>query len=341
MNAFFHRFISFLLLVLLLANVVVGQQVRGVEAVGFTVTEMDRSVEFYTHVLHFQKASDQEFVGEQIEHLKGVFGARVRVVRLRLGDETLQLSQYLAPEGRPIPVDSKSNDGWFQHVAIVVRDMDEAYAWLRKNNVRHASPGPQTLPTWNPNAGGIRAFYFRDPDGHNLEVLWFPEGKGAAKWHRATRELFLGVDHTAIVVRDTEASLVLYRDVLGMKVVGTSENYGPEQERLNNVFGARLRITSLRAESGAGIELLEYLAPKNGRPAPDDMRANDIAHWETLLTTDCAACGWKALTGRHVRLVSSDVEPENGDENRVGFAFADPDGHVLELISGNATEAKK
>lgn len=336
-----RRFGTLLFLFLLLASLATGQQVRGVEAVGFTVADLERSVDFYTHVLHFEKRSDAEFAGEQIEHLKGVFGARVRVVRLKLGDEVLQLSQYLAPEGRPIPADSKSNDLSFQHVAIIVRDMDEAYTWLRKNNVRHSSPGPQTLPAWNSNAGGIRAFYFRDPDGHNLEVLWFPQGKGSAKWHRVTNDLFLGIDHTAIVVRDTDASLAFYRDVLGLNIAGTSENYGPEQERLNNVFGARLRITSLRAENGPGIELLEYLAPKTGRPAADDLRANDIAHWETLLATDCLACAWKKLTSRHARLVSSDVEPVDEHAMRLGFAFADPDGHVLELTSNNTTRAEK
>src|SRR5262245_17083266 len=89
---------------------------------------------------------------------------------------------------------------------------------------------------------------------------------------RATRggtdRLFLGIDHTAIVVNSTEASLACYRDTLGLRVVGQSENYGPEQERLNNVFGARLRITTLRAPAGPGVELLEYLTPRDGRPAP-------------------------------------------------------------------------
>ncbi len=45
-------------------------------------------------------------------------------------------------------------------------------------------------------------------------------------------------------------------------MAGTSENHGLEQERLNNVFGARLRITALRAARGPGVELLEYLAPR-------------------------------------------------------------------------------
>ena len=50
------------------------------------------------------------------------------------------------------------------------------------------------------------------------------------------------------------------------------------------MFGARLRITTLRAADGPGVELLEYLAPRDGRPAPLDLRANDLAHWQTTMT---------------------------------------------------------
>jgi catechol 2,3-dioxygenase-like lactoylglutathione lyase family enzyme len=88
--------------------------------------------------------------------------------------------------------------------------------------------------------------------------------------------LFLGIDHTAIVVSDTDASLRFYHDVLGMRISGTSENYGTEQEHLNNVFGAHLRITALRATHGPGIELLEYLAPRTGRPLPSDTQPDDL-----------------------------------------------------------------
>ena len=87
--------------------------------------------------------------------------------------------------------------------------MDAAYARLRQQQGRARLAGPQRLPDWNPNAGGIRAFYFRDPDGHPLEILQFPPDKGDAKWHAPSRRLFLGIDHTAIVVADTEASLRL------------------------------------------------------------------------------------------------------------------------------------
>ena len=77
--------------------------------------------------------------------------------------------------------------------------MATAYARLRAAGVTHASTGPQRLPDWNANAGGIQAFYFRDPDRHFLEILQFPAGKGREIWQRNDR-LFLGIDHTAIVV---------------------------------------------------------------------------------------------------------------------------------------------
>jgi catechol 2,3-dioxygenase-like lactoylglutathione lyase family enzyme len=186
--------------------------VARVESVGFTVSNLERSLDFYTRVLPFVVVSDVEASGRPYELLSGVFGARARVVRLALGDEQIELTEYQAPRGRPLPSDMKPNDRGFQHVAMIVRDMDGAYEQLRRAGVEYGSTGPQRLPDWNCNAGGIKAFYFRDPDRHFLEILEFPAGKGLAKWHAAGRTtLFLGIDHTAIVVRDTDASLAFYR----------------------------------------------------------------------------------------------------------------------------------
>jgi len=308
--------------------------VEQVGAIGMTVSDMDASIDFYSRVLSFEKLSDVEVTGEDYERLEGVFGLRMRVVRMRLGDELIELTEYLAPKGRPVPVDSRSNDRWFQHIAIITSDMDKAYALLRQNKVEHTSTGPQRLPDWNKNAGGIKAFYFRDPDKHWLEILQFPEGKGDAKWQRKDR-LFLGIDHTAIVVSNTEASLKFYRDVLGLRIAGTSENYGTEQEHLNNVFGARLRITSLRAGSGGpGIEFLEYLAPRDGRPAPSDGRANDLFYWQTTLVVNAADSFAQNLLAENFRFVSPGVVTIS--DGRLGFSKGllarDPDGHVMALI---------
>ncbi|MEX2300659.1 MAG: VOC family protein [Bryobacterales bacterium] len=308
--------------------------VEAVDSIGVTVSDLDRSIEFFTKVLAFEKISEIETVGEQFEHLQGVFGARARVARLKLGDEVIELTEYLAPQGRPIPADMRSNDRWFQHIAIIVNDMDRAYQILRQHKVRHASTGPQRLPDWNPNAGGIKAFYFRDPDGHHLEILEFPTGKGNPKWQKPSDKIFLGIDHTAIVVSDTEASLRFYRDTVGMQVAGASENYGPEQERLNNVFGARVRITAMRAASGPGIEFPEYLAPGDGRPAPSDAHANDLLHWQTRLLSRSATEADQAMRAGKFAFVSPGVVAfrDGGPGFRNGLLVRDPDGHAVQIV---------
>ena len=317
--------------------------VRAVETVGMTVADMDRSVDFYSQVLAFTVVSDVEVTGTDVERLQGVFGLRMRVVRMRLGDEQIELTEYLAPRGRPIPPGTRSQDRSFQHIAIVTSDMASAYRRLRAHHVEHASTGPQRLPDWNPNAGGIEAFYFKDPDGHVLEAIHFPPGKGSPRWQcDGTRTgapsdcpLFMGIDHTAIVVADTAASLRFYGDLLGLVVAGTSENYGPEQEHLNNVAGAHLRITGLRAAAGPGLELLEYLAPRDGKPAPADLAANDVAHWETNVATADVDAAVARLRALRTPFVSPGAVTRRDDT--LGFHAAamvrDPDGHALRVVA--------
>jgi len=295
-----------------------------VDSVGIPVSDMERSRAFYRDVLGYREVADREVFGEPYERLFGVFGVRLHAVRMRLGDEFIELMQFQTPRGRPLPVDSRSNDRWFQHVAIIVRDMDEAYAALRAHHVGYASTAPQRLPDWNPNAGGIQAFYFRDPDNNNLEVLAFPPGKGQPKWQRKDA-LFLGIDHTAIVVRDTSRSLAFYRDLVGLSVAGSSENYGTEQEHLNNVRGAHLRITALRGPRGPGIEFLEYLAPADGRDIPADSRATDAWYWQINLdAADPARAGGEpvALPGRELGAAR-------------GVIVRDPDGHANFIHGAN------
>ncbi len=319
-----------------------AEMVRAVTGVAVTVDDLDRSVEWYTRVLDATVESTAEHSGESFERLVGVFGARARSATLRIGQERLLLIDYLTPTSRPFPADSRSNDRWFQHVAIIVRDMNEAYARLVSMGVNFASSGPQRLPDWNPNAGGISAFYFRDPDGHYLEVLHFPEGKGQDRWHSDGR-LFLGIDHTAIVVADTDASLRYYRDHLGMSVAGTSENYGPEQEHLNGVFAARLRITSLRAPTGPAIELLEYLTPRDGRDMPRDTRASDLWCWSVFMEVDDPGAMFEACRAAGGSPISPGAQPlEGGASSQALTALmaTDPDGHAL-LFTKSPTDDRR
>ena len=308
--------------------------VQAVGTVGITVSDMDRAIAFYTDALSFKKVSDIEVYGSEYENLLGLFGVRLRLVRMQLGTEEIELIEHITPQGQPIPIDSRSNDLWFQHIAIVVRDMEQAYQKLRKFDVTHVSTAPQKLPEYIEAAAGIEAFYFRDPDGNTLELIAYPPDKGNPRWQEPGNELFLGIDHTAIAISDTANSTQFYQDLLGLEVAGASENYGPEQEHLNNVEGARLQITGLKAEQGMGIELLEYLEPDNSRSLPENTTPKDLIHWETTLVVADISLAAKKISQAGWQIISPAIV--NIDEPTLGFTRAflvrDPDGHVLRIV---------
>lgn len=297
------------------------------------VSDLDRAETFYTQVLSFHTTATSEAHEYSFDRLTGIFGTHVRVATLELGSESIELIEYRTPRGRPVPPDSRSNDQWFQHIAIVVSDMDAASARLFQFHVQPISTAPQTLPEWNRSAAGIKALYFRDPDGHPLELIYFPPGKGDPRWHRSQgkRDGPLGIDHTAIAVADTERSLRFYRDLLGFRVVGESLNYGAEQDHLNHVFGSKVRITSLRSPAGPGIEFLEYVTPRDGRPSPSDSKANDL--WSSQTTVMAKEVPAQELLKRKVEFISP--EPQEtlplGEKGAIGVLIRDPDGHMILL----------
>jgi catechol 2,3-dioxygenase-like lactoylglutathione lyase family enzyme len=324
---------------LLLLALPIMAAVREVSAIGLTVNDLGREMNFYTNTLPFELVSISEASGKEQDALLDLKNVKLRIATLKLGEERITITEHLGRKGRPIPQDSRSFDRWFQHIAIVVSDMDKAYARLVKHKVTHVSTAPQTLPDWNKDAGGIKAFYFRDPEDHVLEIIWFPAGKGDSRWQKHAGSetgapLFLGIDHTAIVVSDTDRSLAFYRDALGFHVAGGAHNYGTEQEHLNQVFGARLRITALKAERGPGIEFLEYIAPPGGRDLPANAKANDLVFWNTQIVLDVVPTQVSALRATHAKFVSKSINTSPA------VIVRDPDGHALQLNSTATSVAR-
>ena len=282
------------------------------------VSDLDRAESFYRAALGFATVARGRLDARAIAALGGDAGETAAEIRLRLGEEEISLVQFASP-GRAYPADSRSDDLWFQHLAIVVRDMPEAYAALEAYAARdggRGSPlpdwrpisrgGPQTLPASN---GGVRAFKFRDPDGHPLELLWFPPGAGRACWHElaaGAASSFLGIDHSALAVRSTARSVEFYGS-LGLHTRERTLNAGPAQSRLDGLEAAQVEVTSLRPPSaeGPGIELLAY--------RPGGRTAN-------LALTDLAS-DW---------IVAAAHEAGPADAVR---AVTDPDGHRLLLVN--------
>lgn len=254
------------------------RRVRGILRISRVVADLGKAEAFYRDGLGFHRVATGP-CDPALPALLGLPEARATQVVLRLGDEEVALVRF-DPPGAPYPPASRSDDGWFQHLAIVVGDMEAAHRQLAALEPRPISIGgmPVTLP---PRNGSVTAFKFRDPDGHPLELIRFQPGQGRAVWAGRT-EAFLGIDHSAVAARRTGRSVRFYRR-LGFRVAARSDNHGDAQARLDGLARAHVQVTSLRPADGGsvGLELLCYDPP--GRVAPH-WPANDVVtDWVTLL----------------------------------------------------------
>jgi catechol 2,3-dioxygenase-like lactoylglutathione lyase family enzyme len=324
-----------LIIAILLLSLSLNAQIQSVEKVTVTVSDVDSVKSFYKDALGAKEIKTTVFAKNELGALFNIDDATVvvKTVLLQIGNEFVELQSFKGKKitSLPIPEDSKSNDLWFQHIAIVVPNMQKAFDVIKQKMAVYVSTAPQTLPAYLPAAAGISAFYFRDPDGHNLEVINFPKGKGNPKWQADTAATFAGIDHTAIGVSNTDAQYKFYKDILGMNIGGHSENYGTEQEHLNQVFGARLWITGMQAPKGFGIEFLQYLAPPGGRKYPEKTNVYDLCHWHTTVKVNDIDDVYKKCVAAKCKIVSKGLiifQTDNIPYNKA-FLVRDADGHAV------------
>jgi len=235
------------------------------QSIQLNVADLARAERFYHEALGFRR-------------LATTGTAASTTLAMGLGAETIELIAYRSP-GAPYPADSRCIDLWFQHFAVAVADMDEAYGRLSGAGYFEAisRDGPQRLP---PNAGSVAAFKFRDPDGHPLELLHFPPATAPPRWaNRPRGPVFLGIDHSAITVADSAASIAFYGGQLGLTLTARSLNRGPEQDFLDDTQGAVVEVTALSPADPISphVELLHYREPPGGRAMPGHGEPGDIA----------------------------------------------------------------
>lgn len=289
---------------------------------GLVVADIERSERFFAAAFGFTTTG--RVTGDSgFADLVGVPDAMTRQVRMRLGDQEIALFAF-DPPGSRYPPGSTSSDLWFQHLAIVVADIEAAHA--RVCDAEQVMPitegGPVRLPC---ASGGVRAFKFRDGDGHPLELLEFrPEATPAAWRRRAGPGVFLGIDHTALAVADTGRSIGFFRSSFGLMRAMQTENTGAEQSQLDALAGARVIVSSLDpAEETPHLELLGY---ESGRRLPIGVAAsNDIAATHVVVQTPDLEQTARALESGGARFVSPGV-CTIGDSVRA-IMILDPDGH--------------
>jgi catechol 2,3-dioxygenase-like lactoylglutathione lyase family enzyme len=295
-----------------------------IDRITLIVSDLDRAEDDY--VTTFGCTVEQR--GDVDPALTGVLclsRSRGRRSLLRLGRERIDLLEFTDMAGRPYPPDSTSTDLWFQHMAIIVDDMPSAHRRVMANpRFRPISRnGPVRLPE---TSGGVTAFKFRDHDGHPLELLAFPQGHVPGQWRAADGAgCFLGVDHTAIAVRDTARSARFFGSVFGFSAAGRTENRGPEQADLDDVDDVHVSITRLGPDLPAPrMELLRYHAGTR-RPIPHDTASNDIVATHSVVRVASLDATAAALARRGTPLADHDLMILRGGIRAA--LVPGPDGH--------------
>ncbi|HVA54271.1 MAG TPA: VOC family protein [Gammaproteobacteria bacterium] len=292
-----------------------------------TVSDLNKTLAFYTGALGFSISREVRVDEPAWGTLMAIPGAHGHSSLLRLGEQELELLTF-NPPGRPYPPASKTTDFRFQHIAVVVSDMDKAYARLCQFPFMAITEhGPQRLPS---NTGSVIAFKFRDPDGHPVELIHFPAGTGDTAW-QSRDEVFLGIDHSAIDVANLEASIDFYTRLLGLSVESRSVNTGPEQVRLDHAPDVLVEVVALQpAMQGLPhLELLGYAQPASGF-LPVDPKSNDIVADRTVLQVNDLPRLMKALDAESVKFISPQIATmRNGDR---AVLVRDPTGHILMLM---------
>ena len=140
--------------------------ITGIHHFALTVSEMERSLAFYTGLFGLEVASDREVERDYVEQITAVPGAHVRLVHLAGYGQRLELLEYKTPRGeahaRALP------DAGSAHVCFVTDDLDAEVARLQAAGVTFRSL--PVVTTNGPNKGG-RGIYVEDPDGNAVEVV--------------------------------------------------------------------------------------------------------------------------------------------------------------------------
>jgi catechol 2,3-dioxygenase-like lactoylglutathione lyase family enzyme len=296
--------------------------------VGMTVSDLRQAEAFYCDGLGFAAGNETVIDDPAWARLMGVDSdVTARAVAMRLGAQEIELVAF-DPPGRPYPDTRAANDRWFQHIAIVVNDIEGVSARLeRLSSSPISTGGPQLLPA---NTGAVTAFKFRDPEGHPLELLRFPPGVGDAAWHHGEGSGPLGYDHSAIVVHDLERSLSFYTELLGFRVGGRSLNTGVEQDRLDGLSDCVVDVVGLAPADvpTPHLELLHYRQPP-GRVPSADVRTTDIASTRQVYRVDDLDSLVGRLEEAGATFVSTGIVTLGNGERAA--SVRDPDGHMIVL----------
>jgi len=153
--------------------------IRGaVQHTGLTVSNLERSVDFYVRILGCTLIMAQEKTGGYLAEIVGYPGASVKMAHLSdpAGHHVIELFEYIVPEMVEAELEPRRIGN--AHLCFMVSDLDAVYDVIKDEGITFIS-GPVEVDT-GANAGGA-GLYLRDPDGITMELFQPAPGTAAYK----------------------------------------------------------------------------------------------------------------------------------------------------------------
>ena len=144
--------------------------IGGLEHTALSVSDLDRSITFYTELLGFRLKRIIESPPEKgLGRINGLPGCSARIAHLAAGQSMLELFEYEDPRGRPIPLARTQADHGLSHIGLTSTDVRADWERLRRSGVEFLGDPVEFRP-------GVWVAYFRGPDGEVCEIRQAPEG---------------------------------------------------------------------------------------------------------------------------------------------------------------------
>lgn len=135
--------------------------------IGITVTDIDKSLEFYKNVFDLEVVYDKKEFGNVISNFSKLNNVMVHIIKLKdKNNFILELLQYIThPKDFLKNQKELINEIGCSHFAITVKNIDKILYNIEKRNCE------VMYPIQRSSDGKVDLMFVRDPDGTLIEIV--------------------------------------------------------------------------------------------------------------------------------------------------------------------------
>lgn len=311
------------------ANAPAGEVVVGSGNYSPIVQDLDKAIEFYGNLLGIpvppaQPPGPRPFRNDPpLLSMFGMPSAQLRFVAPRIPGTTMGIEMVELKDIDRKPVRPRPQDPGGTTLVLMVRDINTAFAPLKRAGVPVVTPGGEPI-AFGPN-NRVRGVIVSDPDGHFVELLQpdpLPETTAPPDSN------IIGA-RVRVTIADTDQAMRVYRDLLQFQPQIGAFGTIPLLD-LMGLKGAEIRLTTAQVP-GSAIRM-EYVELKGVARAPVRPRLQDPGATRFQLRVRDLDSTIAKLKTAGAAVVSTGGEPATLQGGIRAAIMPDPNGLFFVLI---------